>query len=108
MQTTDYMLVLMSFIIIGTLISIAVSLINLLVKPYVDIKKYSLTTGFALSVLIFSAFNVGVMKSLGIPVEGVTIEPYFHIVDVGLTSILGIGGAKGFRLFIKKMTEVKK
>ena len=108
MQVTDYGLVLMSFILIGTLISIAVSLINLLVKPYADIKKYSMTTSMALSVLIFTSFNVGVMKSLGIPVEGTTIEPYFHFVDIFLTSILGVGGAKGFREIIKRSTPTKK
>ena len=108
MQVADYGLALMSFILIGTIISIAVSLVNLLVKPYVDIKKYSITTSFVLSVLIFTTFNVGVMESLGIPVEGKTIEPYFHFVDILVTSIIGTGGAKAFREIIKRMSVKEK
>ena len=99
----DYAVVLLSFLVIGALISVAVSLINMLIKPFKDIKKYSLITGFLISTSIFVVYNVGIMETLKIPVEGISLQPYFHYVDIALTSVLGMGGAKGFREFIKKV-----
>lgn len=103
----DYLAVLFSYLVIGTIISLIVSLFNLLVKPYFNIEKYSLTTGLILSVLVFTAYNMGIMTTLQIPIEGVTNQPYFQYVDIGFTSMLGIGGAKGFRMLVKKLGEAK-
>lgn len=101
----DYAVLLFSYIVIGVVISICISFINMMLAPIVDIKKYSLFTGLVLSALVFTAFNMGILTTLNIPIEGVTIQPYFHYVDIGLTCILGIGGAKGFRMFIKKINK---
>lgn len=100
----DYLTILFSYIVIGIVISIIVTFINLLVKPFMDIKKYSLLTGLVLSTLVFTAYNMGVLTTLQIPIEGVSIQPYFHYVDILFTSLLGVGGAKGYHEIIKKLS----
>lgn len=100
----DYLTILFSYIVIGIIVSILVSFVNLIAKPVKDIKKYSLWTGLVLSTLVITAYNMGVMTTLQIPIEGVSVQPYFHYVDIGFTSLLGVGGAKGYHEIIKKLS----
>jgi hypothetical protein len=97
----DFLQVLFSFIIIGVVVSVAISYLNLIAKPYVNIKKYSMTTGAILSFLVIFAYNKGILTALEIPIENVTNQPWFHYTDLFLTAIIGSAGANG----VHRVTE---
>lgn len=101
----DLMQMLIKFFMLGVCIKVAVDSINLMVKPFKDIKKYSLITAFCLSVMVFTSFNYGLFEALEIPIKDVSFQPYFHFVDMFITSVIGMSGALGFHKVVKAIAS---
>ena len=103
----DLLTVLFSFIIIGVTLKVAVDYFNLILLPFVDLKKYSLLSAFTLSILVITAYNKGLLTTMEIP-QDFSLQPYFHYVDLLITSLVMTGGAKAVNLIIKGVGEYKK
>lgn len=89
----EILLLLINYIIIGVLISLATSTLISIVKPFKDFSKYSLLVAATISTLIITAYNQGVLTSLQVP-QVFSLQPYFKYVDIGLTSVIFTLGAQ--------------
>ena len=96
----DFLLLLTEFIILGAGIKVGVSFWNLMLKPFIDLKKYSLIEAFILSSLITFSYNISMYEALGINKE-VSLQPMFHYVSLFVTALILRGGANGVHKFIK-------
>lgn len=89
----ELLLLLINYIIIGVLISLATSTLVEIIKPFRDYGKYSLVIAAGISALIITAYNQGILTALGVP-QDFSYQPYFRFVDLFITSIVFALGAK--------------
>ena len=96
----NLMLLLINYFIIGLIINMSTSTLIQIIKPYVNLQKYALTVAVAISVLIITSFNMGLMTALGVPQE-FTTQPYFHWVDVLVSAIVMSKGSQAIHKLIE-------
>lgn len=102
----DFLQVLMVFIIIATVIKVAVDNVNAIVLPFFDIKKYSLLTAFVLTSMAVITYNNGILTALQVPTE-FSFQPYFHIVDIFISILVLTGGANAVHQIVNGINEYK-
>lgn len=102
----DLVTVLMVFVIISTVIKVAVDNINMIMLPYYDIKKYSMTTAFILTFLTVMTYNTGILTVLTVP-NDLTLQPYFHYIDLIITIFVLSAGAQAVHQIINGINEYK-
>jgi amino acid transporter len=88
----DIMVVLGVFVLLALVIKIATDNVAELSKPFADITSYNLIIAFVLTTLGVIALNFGVLEALELPMEN--SREWFHIYDLGLTSLFLTGGAQ--------------
>ena len=96
----NIVVVLTVFVIVAAVIKICTDNIGLLIKPFYDLQRYKMIIAFFLTAPTILALNVGILGILKVPFE--VSHSWFHYVDLILTILLLMGGAKS----IHKLEEV--
>lgn len=96
----NLILLLTSYAIMGLVINMATSTSLQILKPYINLQKYALTIAMVFSGLIITSFNMGLLTALNIPQE-FSSQPYFHIVDLVVSSIVMSKGAQAVHKLIE-------
>ena len=102
----DFLQVLFVFVIMATIIKVAVDNVNAVVLPFLDIKKYSMLTAFGLTALTVITYNGGLFEALQVPTE-LSLQPYFHGVDILVTILCLTGGANAIHQIVNGLNEYK-
>lgn len=95
--------VLLSYVIMGVLLTLATENIVSIATPYKDIKKYALSVAFGLAVLTIFAYNQGILETLQVSIDA--SKTWFHWVDLGLTSLLLAIGAQGVHKLVEGVKQ---
>ena len=96
----NLVLLLANYAIMGLLINMGTSTMLQLLKPYIRLEKYALTIAIVFSSAIIVTFNMGLMTALSVPQE-FSSQPYFHIVDLTVSSIVMSKGSQAIHKLIK-------
>lgn len=96
----NLILLLSSYAIMGIIINMATSTSLQILKPYVTLQRYALTIALIFSAAIIATFNMGLLTALSIPQE-FSSQPYFHFVDIAVSSIVMSKGAQAVHKLIE-------
>lgn len=102
----DFLQVLFVFVIMSTIIKVAVDNINSIVLPFYDIKKYSMLTAFILTLVTIITYNGGLFEALKVPTQA-SLQPYFHFVDLIITVFVLTAGANAIHQIVNGLNEYK-
>lgn len=85
-------IVLIGFIMIATLISIAVDNFVEVIKPFKDLTRYKLIVALVFTTFGILAYNQGILEALGVPLA--VSRSWFHWFDLIATTWALIKGAQ--------------